>query len=114
MIPLIICLGEGKGTWSEAAKILKENWSETYIVCPEFVAKKWQGNQKLIVVDDKANIEELTLKLANEFKDKFFGDVAINFISGSGKLHMALIAALLKCGVGIRLVISSDKGVKEL
>jgi len=34
--------------------------------------------------------------------------------SGSGKEHMALLSALLKLGLGIRLVSFTNNGIKEL
>jgi len=40
--------------------------------------------------------------------------VGVNFISGAGKEHMALVSALMKLGVGFRLMASTMDGVKEL
>ena len=41
-------------------------------------------------------------------------EVALNMISGSGKLHMATLSALLKLGLGIRLIALTKQGVKEI
>ena len=37
-----------------------------------------------------------------------------NFVSGMGKEHMALISALLKLGVGIRLMALTKNGIEEV
>jgi hypothetical protein len=48
-------------------------------------------------------------------KDKIKGtEVALNLVSGTGKEHMAILAALLKLGVGIRLVALTKEGFKEI
>ena len=54
--------------------------------------------------------------LVNELKTKNVDvlDMAINFISGSGKEHMALLSALLKIGAGVRLVNPGESEVKEI
>ena len=41
-------------------------------------------------------------------------ETAVNLISGDGKEHMALLSALLKLGVGIRLIALTKEGVKEV
>ena len=58
---------------------------------------------------------ELTDFLKTELKNKVSGtEVAINLISGEGKLHMALVSSILKLGMGIRLVVATKEGVREL
>ena len=50
-----------------------------------------------------------------KLKEKISGiEVGLNIVSGSGKEHMALISALLKLGIGIRLVALTSNGVKEV
>ena len=41
-------------------------------------------------------------------------EVEVNFISGAGKEHMAIMGALLKLGVGIRLMALTRDGVEEI
>ena len=41
-------------------------------------------------------------------------DVALNMVSGTGKEHMAILSALLKLGLGIRLMAVTKNGVVEL
>ena len=52
---------------------------------------------------------KITLK--GKIKDP---EVDVNFISGTGREHMALMSALLKLGVGIRLVAITKEGMEEI
>ena len=54
------------------------------------------------------------LQVESKLKDKVNGEIALNLISGTGKEHMAILSALLKLGVGIRLVALTKDGVEEL
>ena len=56
-------------------------------------------------------VEELQKKLNAKVHDL---DAGVNFFSGPGKLHMAMMSALLKMGVGIRLVAVTPEGMKEI
>ena len=56
-------------------------------------------------------IEELHKKLSRRINDI---DVAVNFFSGPGKLHMTMMSVLLKMGVGVRLVIVTPEGMREI
>ena len=41
-------------------------------------------------------------------------ETAVNLIGGSGKQHSVLLSALLQMGCGIRIVVYTAEGVKEL
>lgn len=117
---LICCIGEGKGTWGEVAKVIDgETWDKIFVVCDEFFKDKFTVEKKKeiienIVINNKENIEIITEKILNVLKDKIFGDIAVNLLSGSGKEHMAVLSAVLRSGGGIRLVSFGENGVKEI
>ena len=70
---------------------------------------------EFIVVNSKLSIELLIDKIKSQLEGKIKGtEVALNLASGSGKEHMALLSALLKLGVGIRLVSFTNNGIKEI
>ena len=57
--------------------------------------------------------------MAKELKEKLTGkikgiEVAVNFVSGEGKEHMALMSALLKLGIGVRFVALKPDGIEEI
>ena len=69
----------------------------------------------MVVVDSEKPLVELVKDIQVKLKEKIVDtEVALNMASGSGKEHMALISAVLKLGVGIRMVAPSEKGIKEL
>lgn len=117
MTTLIACLGNEKGTREHVVEIVnKEKWDKVFIICenkPNDFSDKNQIDYCIInsglILKDLA--EEIICKLQNKVNDI---EVAINLVSGSGKLHMALLSALLKLGLGIRLIALTKEGVKEV
>ena len=119
MTDLVACLSTGKGTWGSLMKVVESpSWGNVFLVAPLFFAQKFENLRKnvtVIPIDDNKDLPELIADLQKAFDGKLFGDVAVNFTSGSGKEHMAILSALLKSGCGIRLVAHSEKeGLKEL
>jgi hypothetical protein len=70
---------------------------------------------EFVIINSNESIELLIDKIQEALKEKITGtEVALNLISGSGKEHMAVLSALLKLGLGIRLVTYTVNGIKEL
>ncbi|MCD4759568.1 hypothetical protein K8R33_01635 [archaeon] len=117
MVDLIAFLSTGKGTWGHVSGLInKEKWDKIYLLTNEFGKEKFTANEKteLIVLNMNGSAEELRDEILKNLKDKLSGEVGVNFISGGGKEHMALVSALIKLGVGFRFVVSGEEGVKEL
>lgn len=116
MTVLIATIGEGKGTWGHVAKVIEEPWEQVYLIMTDYFKDKFTAGKKtsVIIVDENKSISDISLHISKALEGKFFGDCAVNIVSGSGKLHMALLAALLKIGAGIRFVALTQEGVKEL
>lgn len=116
MVSLVACIGEGQGTLAHVLKLMNEPWDHVYLVMSQnFIDKfKPEKNASIIPIDTGKTVPELVQQLAREFDGKFFGDACVNLISGTGKEHMAIIAALLKSGAGIRLVTLTKEGMKEI
>ena len=55
--------------------------------------------------------EDIRKQLENRIIDT---EVALNFISGTGKEHMALLSAVLKMGLGIRMMSLTPNGIQEV
>ena len=121
MTDLVACLGAGKGTWNEVVKLIRaESWGKVFLVTNDFGKAKFSEHfpgilAEFVIVDDLLPTDQVAQAIANQLQGKTeFSEVAVNMASGSGNLHMALLAALLKLGAGIRLVVTSEQGVKEL
>jgi hypothetical protein len=121
MTYLVACVGTGKGTWSEVSKLISsESWTGIFIITNDFgkenFAKKFPDiKAEFVVVDDFAQpqqlVEYLNKVLTGKIKDS---EVAVNMVSGTGTVHMALVSAIIKLGLAIRFVVSSESGAKEL
>ena len=118
MTDLIASLGAGKGTWTQVNAVLSSNpWSNVFVVSNSFGAENFKPSKKVefVVVDDLAPIPQLVLDISAKLRGRVKGnEVAVNFASGSGNLHMALLSALLKLGLGIRLMSFENGTLAEI
>ncbi len=114
MAILIACLGQGQGTWSSVFKLANmPDWEKVIFIGPQFAKDTLQlkENMQFITIEEKdvkKMTEDILAKIGN-----LFGEVGVSLYSGSGALHMATLAAVLKAGGGIKLVHYED-GLIEL
>lgn len=118
MPELIACLSTGKGTWGHVGRLVQDpQWDKILLITNEYGKENFTKNDKteFLVVNANQGLKELREEIYIKLKEKVTGtEVVINFISGSGKEHMALMSAVLKLGVGIRLVALTKDGVEEI
>ncbi len=118
MSTLIACLSSGKGTWGHVSGVIKsENWDKIFLVTNDFGKENYrpEKNVEYIIVNPLQDVKEMRDIIYSSLNGKISDvEVALNFISGSGKEHMAMIAAILKLGLGIRFVAASGTGMEEL
>lgn len=118
MTELIACLSTGKGTWGHVNRIISDGkWDRVILITNEYGNENFQKDEKteLICVDLNQGIRELRDEMEGRLKGKIkSSEVGLNLVSGTGKEHMALLSALLRLGVGIRLVALTKDGVEEI
>ena len=118
MAVLIACLSTGKGSWGHVSRLIEgSEWEKVILLTNQFGKENFSNtkNVELEVFDFMKGLEDLRDEIYERLKKKNLeGDVAINFISGEGKEHMALMAAILKLGIGIRFYALTKDGVKEI
>lgn len=118
MTSLIAILSSGKGTWNHVAEVMKgEDWEKIYVITNEFGVKNFQPEKPVeyIIIDSNKFTSQIIKDIKNQLEGKIDDlEVAVNFISGSGKEHMALMSALLQLGLGFRLVALTPSGVKVI
>ena len=114
MTELIALLSTGKGTWSNVSKIIQDGgFSRVFIITNDFGSQNFtkRDNMEIIVVNFDKPLKELSIDMVSALKDKVSGiETGINFISGAGKEHMALLAAVMKLGLNFRLIILTEQG----
>jgi len=119
MPTLIACLSTGKGTWSEVTKIMNSQpWDKVFLITNSFGRDTFTSPDpkiSLIVVDTFAEPVILTEQIIKELKGKITDfEVGINFVSGSGKEHMALLEAVLELGLNFRLITLNNGQVEVM
>lgn len=117
MSSLLAIVSSGKGSWTHIQQLINnEKWQHIYLITNDFGKENFKtpSNATLIILDLKQPIPQLRDELVKQLKGKLDGDVGVNMVSGSGEEHMALLSALLKLGVGIRLVISGTNSSVEI
>ena len=118
MTSLVACLSSGKGTWAHVAKLIEEQeWDNIFLITNDFGVQNFKPGKKVnyILIDANKYLSEITKDIRNQLDKKIPDtEIALNMISGSGKEHMALLAALLKLGLGIRLIAYTPNGIKEI
>ena len=119
MTELVACLstGTGAGTLAHLTRVMEEHsWDKVFLIANELDKDKFKAdNVEMIIIDSNRFLPELVEDIKNQLKDRITGtEVAVNLISGTGKEHMAVLSALLKLGLGIRLVALTKSGVKEI
>ena len=120
MAYLIAVLGAGKGTWGHVSKLIRQgNFEKVILVTNQFGKEKFtpDKNTELLVANFDQPIlalrEELKQKLQPMLQNLMDTDIALNFVSGNGPEHMALLSAVIGLGLGIRLVIV-EQGKNEM
>ena len=118
MTELVACLSTGKGTWGHVGRLIQDNsWDKIILITNEYGKENFTKNEKteFLVINVNQGLKELRDDIYTKLKEKIKDtEVAVNFISGSGKEHMALISALLKLGIGIRLIALTKEGMEEI
>jgi len=116
MTDLVICLSTGKGTWQEVTKVINsEEWDKIFLITNDFGKENFKHDKAEHIVVSNSSTKALSEEIYSKLKGKLsFGDVAVNFVSGTGKEHMALLGALLKLGVGIRIIDTENEKLVSL
>ena len=121
MTELIACLSTGKGSWREVSALIREGkYDKIYLITNDFGKQNYTKDDKtelIAVIKDRRDqtLTQLRDEIHDALKDKVKDiEVAINFVSGSGDEHMALMSALMKLGIGFRIVLLTENGVIEL
>ena len=118
MTDLVACLTSGEKSWVHVSRLIKEEkWKSIFLVTNELGEKNFKAEKRVefITIDSSKPVFELINDIKKGLEGKLTDlEVALNIVSGNGKEHMAILSALLKLGVGVRLVAITRDGFKEL
>ena len=118
MTDLIACLANQKGVFEHVKRVIEgRDWEKVFIVTKEKDVSNFKFNKKaeIIKVDMSKTISELSDFIKEKLKGKINDlEVGVNIVAGSGKEHTAMLSAILKLGFGVRLVVLTREGIKEI
>jgi hypothetical protein len=116
MTDLIACLSSDKAENNHVKKVIEmENWGNIYLIADKQLDFQCDKKVNMIIIDSKKITTELASDIRGKLKGKIAGtQVGLNLISGTGKLHMAVISAILGLGLGLRLIVLTPNGIEEL
>ncbi|MBI4452470.1 hypothetical protein HY637_03510 [Candidatus Woesearchaeota archaeon] len=118
MTDLVACLSSGEKSRAHVAKLIEgQDWKKIFLVTDEHGMRNFKPAKEadFIVVDFQKPVFQLIENIRNGLHGKIYDfEVALNLVSGNGKEHMAILSALLKLGIGVRLVAVTKEGIKEL
>ena len=118
MPTLLACLSTGKGTWSEVTRLIaNQQWSNVFLITNQFGKDNFKvtAGIELIVLSENMTIEQMTKTIVQQLQGKISDfEIALNFVSGNGAEHMALLEAVLELGLSFRLVVANNRGISTL
>ena len=118
MTDLVACLSSGEKSWAHVERLVKEqDWKNVFLITNDFGMKNFKQEKKVefVVVDFQKPVSQLIEEIRKNLNGKITDfEVALNLVSGNGKEHMAILSALLKLGIGVRLMAVTKEGIREL
>ena len=113
MAILIASIGAGKGSWALVGALMNSyEWSRIILVGDDFGTKFTHEKKfEYVLMSESLSVRDISNIVDSGLGNLGFDDVAVNLVSGSGVLHMALLITVLRKGCGLRFVTVDENGV---
>ena len=108
----IATLGVGKGTWGHVGRLIsEEDWDRIILISNEWGKENFTPAKEVdwVIINVNAGFEVLKNTIKEQLPS---GDLCVNVTSGSGKEHMALLAALRESNSNFKVVTLTGEGTK--
>ena len=112
MTSLVASLGVGKGTWGHVARVIAaEDWSTVLLLSSDFGKENFKPEKECewILMNNRAGFEIIKDAVKERLPE---GEIVLSLASGSGKEHMAILAALREVGREFKIVTLTGDGIK--
>ena len=95
--------------------INESEWDRIFIVTTKEIISRHKFEKEVIrvIVDPTKPVDEYVNDIKNKLTG-YFLEAGLNLVNGTGKDHMALLSAIMKKGMGFRLVAVTKNGVEEV
>ena len=111
-------VGTDKENWGQITALMNrlENEETVLVMAKQVSGFPTNERCKVITIDPTRPLVELKEEILTKLRPVVKGDfeVMVSLASGTGKEHMALIAALLNAPVGVKLVVYTKDGIQFL
>ena len=109
---LVATLGVGKGTWGHVARLIAdEKFDKIVLIATEWVKENFKPKSECewILINNRAGFEVIKEEIKSTMPN---GELAVSLVSGSGKEHTALLAAMKELKQQYQLVLLTGDGIK--
>lgn len=109
---LVAVLGVGKGTWGHVARLIAdEEWEKICLVSNDWVKENFSPAKECewVLINNRAGFDVIKDEIKSKLPKE---NLAVSIVSGSGKEHMALIAALRETSATYEIVTLTGDGIK--
>ena len=109
---LVATLGVGKGTWGHVARLAAdEKFDKIVLIATEWVKENFKLTQdcEWILINNRAGFEVIKEEIKSKMPK---GELVLSIVSGSGKEHIALLAAMKEAKQQYQLVLLTGDGIK--
>ena len=120
MPDLIAVLTSDNGSWNHVKKLIDDgSFERAFLICTtsskSMITFSSQTKVEWVEIDSSKPIQEIIAKIIKALESKVrFSEIGLNFASGNGKEHMAVLSAIMRLGVGFRLIAATKEGVSEI
>lgn len=119
MPTLIACLSTGKGTWTEVTQLIQSQlWTKVFLISNAFGQEKFSlknENISFVLLDSCQNVSEAITHIKKQLDGKVTDfEVGLNFVSGTGEEHTAVLQAVMELGLNFRLVSVDQNGQMQV
>lgn len=108
----IATIGKGRGTWGHVARLIQEEeWDSILLISDEFCKENFTPPDEVnwVLVNNRTGFEILKDSIKEQLPE---GELFVSMVSGIGKEHMALLAALKEANKDFQIVTLTGNGTK--
>ena len=110
---LVCVLGSGKGSWGHIIRLITNGeWKDIYLISNDWGKEKFTPTKevKWVVINNNMGFDLMYNTIKEALPDK--RTLALNIISGDGKVHMATIKAVKEKDAGYKIAVLTKEGLK--
>lgn len=114
METLVCVLGSGKGSWGHITRLISDGgWKNIYLISNEWGKEKFAPTKEInwIIINTNMGFDLMKKTIQDKLPNN--QEIAFNFLSGDGKVHMAALQAIReKYDDKYKLTILTKEGLK--